>query len=590
MRNFTLLILSMFVAMMSFGQNAPINFETGGYGASWTWTVFENDSNPPVSITSNPSVSGINTSATVAKFTALASGQPWAGCESLHGSTNLGTFVLDTSNSLIKIMVYKPVISDVGIKLVSDSGWAMVEVKVANTVINQWEELTFDFSNYTNPPAGQGVYDQIVVFPDFNLSGRGQTNICYFDNITFNAAAATPTGPTTAAPAPPALDTANVISIFSNAFPNLSGTDFNPGWGQSTLVSQPSIQNNTMLKYASFNYQGTQFSSAIDASGMDFLHVDVWTADTINPNIFCISTGPVEKLYNLSCTPNQWNSFDIPVAAFSTVVDMTDIIQFKFDGGTGAQTIYLDNIYFYIAPPTGPTTAAPTPPVRNPAYVKSVFSAAYPNVVGTDFNPNWGQATVVTMPAIQNDTMLKLANFNYQGIQIGSAMDVSSMGFVHIDMFTADATAVNAFLISTGPVEKSVSLTIVANQWESYDIPLSSFNTVDLTDVIQFKFDGGNSSQTIYLDNIYFYIDDTYIGENPYENENVSLYPNPVTAGKNVKLSANVDKYEVYDITGKLVSNGTSKSFSTSTMNQGMYFIVIHTNDGKKQTKKLIVN
>tara|TARA_X000001036_G_scaffold367069_1_gene352094 strand:- start:109 stop:258 length:150 start_codon:yes stop_codon:yes gene_type:complete len=29
-----------------FGQNSPIDFETGGHGSTWTWTVFENDINP----------------------------------------------------------------------------------------------------------------------------------------------------------------------------------------------------------------------------------------------------------------------------------------------------------------------------------------------------------------------------------------------------------------------------------------------------------------------------------------------------------------------------------------------------------------
>jgi hypothetical protein len=29
-------------------------------------------------------------------------------------------------------------------------------------------------------------YDQLVIFPDFDLAGRTQDNICYFDNITFH--------------------------------------------------------------------------------------------------------------------------------------------------------------------------------------------------------------------------------------------------------------------------------------------------------------------------------------------------------------------------------------------------------------------
>src|SRR6056297_3892222 len=125
------LVFMMTMSTIAFAQNAPIDFEAGGYGADWTWTVFENDTNPPVEIITNPDVSDPNTSATVAKFTALETGQPWAGCETLHGS-DIGTFNLDETNCTIKIMVHKPVISDVGIKLVKPDGWSMGEIKVAN--------------------------------------------------------------------------------------------------------------------------------------------------------------------------------------------------------------------------------------------------------------------------------------------------------------------------------------------------------------------------------------------------------------------------------------------------------------------------
>ena len=105
---------------------------------------FENDDNPNLDIINNPDPNGINTSSTVAKFTARENGQPWAGCESLHGS-DIGAFSLDSSNCIIKIMVYKSKISDVGIKFVDPTSAAQPEIKVSNSVINQWEELVFDF-------------------------------------------------------------------------------------------------------------------------------------------------------------------------------------------------------------------------------------------------------------------------------------------------------------------------------------------------------------------------------------------------------------------------------------------------------------
>ena len=169
-----------FVLVWSYGQNIPIDFEQGGHGVNWTWTTFENDTNPALEIVPNPDSSSINPSSTVAKFTALQAGEPWAGVESMHG-TDIGSFSLDNSNCTVKIMVWKPIISDVGIKFVDASNAAQPEIKVSNTLINQWEELTFDFSSRI------GVYpivkDQIVIFPDFDLGGRSQDNIIYFDNV-----------------------------------------------------------------------------------------------------------------------------------------------------------------------------------------------------------------------------------------------------------------------------------------------------------------------------------------------------------------------------------------------------------------------
>lgn len=157
------------------GQNIPIDFEEAGNGADWTWTTFENDTNPPLEIIANPDADGINTSAFVAKFTALQTGQPFAGCESMHGA-DIGTFTIDEASSTIRIMVWKPVISDVGIKLVAVDNSSLGEIKIANTLVNQWEQLTFDFSSHIGM-----TYDQIVIFPDF--AGRSSDNIVYFDNI-----------------------------------------------------------------------------------------------------------------------------------------------------------------------------------------------------------------------------------------------------------------------------------------------------------------------------------------------------------------------------------------------------------------------
>jgi hypothetical protein len=312
--------------------DSPIDFESSGYGAGWTWNVFENSTNSVLEFVPNPDKTGVNTSTTVAKFTALQAGAQWAGCETQHGA--MGTFTLDAAHCIVKIMVYKTVLSDVGIKFAKSDGWSMGEIKVPNTVVNAWQELTFNFTAQL-----QAGYDQIVIFPDFKA--RTSDNVIYFDNITFSGGGAA-TEPTAAAPTP-TRDAANVISIFSDAYTNVAGTDLNPSWGQSTVVSQIPVAGNNTLKYAGLNYQGIVLGSNQNVSGMGFLHLDFWTANSTLLNVFLISPGPVEKSFTLTVPTSGWSGVDIPLSSFSPV-DLANVFQLKFEGNGD---IFIDNIYFY---------------------------------------------------------------------------------------------------------------------------------------------------------------------------------------------------------------------------------------------------
>lgn len=348
MKKSVLTTVVVLILTVGYSQRGPINFEPSGQGASWTWATFENATNPIVTIISNPDMSGANTSANVASFSALQAGKPWAGCESSHGSADLGPFVLDTTNSTIKIMVWKTTISDVGIKLISSQGWAQPELKVSNTKINEWEELTFDFSSYPNPPAADGLYDQIAIFPDY--TARTQDNLVYFDNITFSSQSGggSRPKPEVAAPVPNRIDS-NVISIFSDSYTDLAGTNFNPNWSQATIVDTTVlIQGNNAIHYSNLNYQGIALDNNENVSSMDSLHVDIWTSNSNALNIYLISPGPVETPSAINVPTSGWLSIDIPLSDFSPV-DLSNLFQLKFDG---SGEFWMDNLYFFKAADT----------------------------------------------------------------------------------------------------------------------------------------------------------------------------------------------------------------------------------------------
>ncbi len=370
------------------------------------------------------------------------------------------------------------------------------EVSKTTTVgANQWEELTFPFAG-----SQSGKYDKIILFFQLNTN---TTATYYIDDFMYYGTGSGATSPTTAAPTPPARASGDVISIFSNAYTNITGVDYNPNWGQGTVTTTIDIAGNATLKYAGLNYQGTDFAgNAQNVSSMGFLHLDYWTANSSALNVYAISPGPVEKAKALTVPTNgNWTSIDIPLSNFSPVA-LNNIIQFKFDGNGD---IFLDNIYFYRNPiGNAPTTAAPTPPARAAGDVISIFSNAYTNITGVDYNPNWGQGTVTTTIDVAGNATLKYAGLNYQGTDFaGNAQNVSAMNFLHLDYWTANSTALNVFIISPGPVEKAKALTVPTNgNWTSIDIPVADFSPVALNNLIQFKFDGNGD---IFLDNIYFY-------------------------------------------------------------------------------------
>ena len=157
--------------------------------------------------------------------------------------------------------------------------------------------------------------------------------------------------PTTNATDPEARDSANVISIFSGAYTDVSGTDYNPNWGQAGFgtanTSFDPGTGNVVLAYPNFNYQGIQFGSTQDISTMEFLHVDIWINGTFNPNIFVISSGAEIANPITNTGAGSWISVDIPVSGITG--DPTSAIQFKFDGGNGST----DSIFVALWPRTG---------------------------------------------------------------------------------------------------------------------------------------------------------------------------------------------------------------------------------------------
>jgi hypothetical protein len=336
---FFLLSLIAICSGLTWSQAGPIDFQSNGFGANWQWTTFENGSNPALEIVSNPNPSGINLSSTVAKFTAQVNGAPWAGFESVHGQ-GIGIFNLTAANCQIKMMVYKSVISPVGLKFATPAGGSTGEILVTNTLVNQWEELTFNFSAVINAPTSTG------------------NNICYIDNIKFsNQDGSQNLAPMVAAPTP-TYPTAAVIALFSNPYNEVPVDTWQAPWSQAQ-VTDLLIQGNDTKRYSSMNFVGieTVGPNILDLSDMTHFRIDYWTA---NMNPFKVKlvdfgndgqyAGGDDSESELSFQPvsQAWNTLEIPLTQFTNLNSLSHFAQLILSGepvGTGV--VFIDNVLFF---------------------------------------------------------------------------------------------------------------------------------------------------------------------------------------------------------------------------------------------------
>ncbi|MGV3696682.1 hypothetical protein [Flavobacterium sp.] len=129
----------------------------------------------------NPFPGGINTSNTVWRYTKPTGAESWSGTWTPLSAPN-GVPINMDNGMKIKVMVYA---TEVG-KLLNveleqaSTGIPNQVLKVAPTVANQWQELTFDFGA-SGIPAGTS-FAQLVF--RYNDSAGGTGEVIYLDNIT----------------------------------------------------------------------------------------------------------------------------------------------------------------------------------------------------------------------------------------------------------------------------------------------------------------------------------------------------------------------------------------------------------------------
>ena len=175
-------------------------------------------------------------------------------------------------------------------------------------------------------------------------------------SITVNSS----TLPTQAAPAP-TLPAASVISIFSDAYTDVTVDKWMADWAVGNLTDMD-IAGDPVKAYTSLGYAAIEIlTSPVNAGSMTHFHVDVWAPGGTDIIVKLVDFGAdgawggigdnldTEHALTLNAgttppfAPGAWVPLDIPMSAFAGLAQTAHIAQIVFEG---VNTVIVDNIYF----------------------------------------------------------------------------------------------------------------------------------------------------------------------------------------------------------------------------------------------------
>lgn len=132
-------------------------------------------------IVNNPNPTGVNLPTKVGKFVKASDGAPFAGMYA-----DLGAPIDFKGVKTIKAKVHMDHMGNFAVKLEGSAiGAPAIELPVANTKTNQWEELTYDFSSVPD----NAEYQRLTLFFDLTIDATGQDVTSYFDDLVVGTGA-----------------------------------------------------------------------------------------------------------------------------------------------------------------------------------------------------------------------------------------------------------------------------------------------------------------------------------------------------------------------------------------------------------------
>ena len=327
--------------------------------------------------------------------------------------------------------------------------------------------------------------------------------------------------------------------VVSNIYSTKYGTANDLSFSDLGNKTQKTDENeNQVIQLNNFTSQTVGFNGGgtLPIGNRNFFHVDFYPESRFQFRVKLIGEDAqgiaIEHVTGWDYTnPGSWNAIDLDIAGLGFAE--LESIQFISDKTSSSDyTVYLDHIYFYyhfVPNSNDPQTPAYLPPaINNTANVLSVFSDYYSSSV----TPQFSQMNDVL--DIEGDDIWRFSNTGDFELSFAPALDVSAMTHLHVDVWTGNTSA--TFDLSLDGVQYLASASTTTNEWLRLDIPLNSLSSVNTLSVL-------GTNAYYYIDNIYFYNDESPFTPSPIADVNNGL-------GKGMNLGELLDKAATYTVEG----------------------------------------
>ncbi|PZR21957.1 MAG: hypothetical protein DI539_06735 [Flavobacterium psychrophilum] len=439
----------------------------------------------------------------------------------------------------------------------------------------------------------------------------------FVDNVYFsNEEPVAPSEPTAAAP-DPTVDEADVISLFSGVYTNVPVDTWHTEWSQSTL-DEVQIAGNDTKKYSNLSFNGVETvgPNALNVTDMDYFNVNVWSGDFTLFKIKLVDFG-ANNVYDgpgvgddseheiafEAPIQGQWISYHIPMSSFTGLTSKEHISQLIFSSN-GTSTVYIDNVYFNSEDivVNEPMTAAPDPTAPADEVI-SLFSGVYTNQPVENWYTNWSTGSMTDLE-IEGNATKKYGAMGYVGTDIGidNQLDISDMGYMHMDVWSADFTSFTIKVVDFGAngvyngagSDDSEGVYTIAEpaqgEWVSLNIPVTELTGLTGNEHISQLVFVSENGATVYVDNIYF-SENSVAGIDDHAVNKYIMYPNPAQNVLNLQANSAIEKVTVYNMLGQLVvdmqPNVDAVNMDVSQLQAGTYIVKASVN-GAVTTQKFI--